>query len=405
MASSGSDAWRKYFQGKGDIKTTVKKISPAYLAEDAMKRAGFDIPAGSEVTYMKADKYESKALVSYKKNNKIEMVRVTFDNLAKPGNKASAAVSLKPQAFGVKEKQYSLQEYKKIVLDHIEDRQDLKAPVKAYLEVLFKYCAGDRTATRAAVTKVFNAVKNDLPLNDINKDFGECAGAIACHTFQLFKPKKITLPATVKIFMPLRPNEPLMDYGLYVGEKQYTISAKSGTTTNTVKPPDILMLLETGKKTRNWKDKPEYKLLKMLAEESILAGPIKAVAATTNLIDESKVATVDKNTKASVFAKFIAQNDYLKSLGREPTVNEVMYECEKLLMARTKAGGDLNMNKIFSDAIMEKVIYVKFELDSAGIPKFEVHAADDINVPTAKRVTLRTKNGYTRASDRMGIQL
>lgn len=403
MASSGDAAWRKYFQGKGDIKTTVKKNSPAFEVGNPTKRAGFDVPAGTEVTYLKSPKYESKAAISYKKGGKVIMVRVTFDNLAKPGNKASAAASLKPQAFGVKEKKYTQAEYKKIVLASIEERQDLSGPVKTYLDALFKYCSGG-SITKAQLTKIYNATKDDLPINDINKDFGECAGAIACISMQLLKDKKITFPATTTIFMPLRPNEPLMDYALIAGTTQYTISAKSGTTTNTVKPPDILMLLETGKKTNKWKDKAEYKLLKMLAEESILAGPIKAVAATTDLINEKDVATITKTTDVSVFRKFIAQNDYLKGLGRAPTINEVMYECEKLLMNKTK-DGTLNMNAIFADAIKEKVIYVKFELDGQGIPKFSSSVADDITAAGSKTVSLRTKNGYTRASDRMGIQL
>ena len=319
--------------------------------------------------------------------------------------KASAAVSLKPQAFGVKDtKKYTLREYKTVILDSIEKRSDLTPELKTYLEALFKYCAGDATMRKTELSAIYKAVKDDIPINDINKDFGEVAGAIACHTFQLFSSKKLTLPSNTTIFMPSRPNEPLMDYALHVGTKQYTISAKSGTTTNTVKPPDILMLLETGKKTTYWRDKPEYKLLDMLANESILAGPIKAVAATTDLIDPAKVETVKKDMSIEPFAKFIAQNDYL-SKRPQPTVNEVMYECEKLLAARTKQGGDLDMNAIFSDAIKEKVIYVKFEIDNTGAPKFAVTMADDIVMDGSKKVTLRTKNGYTRASDRMGVQL
>jgi hypothetical protein len=405
MASTGVTAWMKYFQGKGDIETVVKKASQAYYPDDPMKRmSGVDVAAGTKCTYLKVSSYESKALITFKKNSKVIMCRVPFNNLAKPGNKASRAASLKPQAFGVKEQQYSITAYNKIINDAIDERSDLSAPLKAYLEALYGFCSGDRNITRSVVTKVFNEVKNDIPLNDIKKDFGEVVGPVACYTSQLLKTKGITLPQSMKIYMPLRPNEPLMDYGIFVGDKQYVISAKSGKTTNTVKPPDILDLLaKNPKKERKWKDTAEYKLLDMLANNSILLGPIKAIAATTDLITEEAASKLQPKGELTGLTTFIKSNDYLKEQA-SPTMNMVMYECEKLLAKMTK-DGTLNMNQLFADAISEKVLYVKFDLDPQGLPKWEVIASDDITGPTYGNVSLRTKNGYTRASDRMGIQL
>ena len=404
MASSGAAAWTKYFQGKGDIPTSLKKASPAYDPNDPNKKIG-DIPAGTQVTYVKTAKFEQRALIEFTASGKKYICRVPFDNIAKPGVKASGAASLKPQAFGVRDKRYSLAEYKKTVSDFIDDRKDLTGPVKTYLAALFDYCSGGKT-TEAQLVKIFSLNKDDLPLNDINKDFGEVLGPVAAFASQLLKTKRITLPSNMQIYVPERPNEPLMDYGIYVGDKQYVISAKSGTTTNVVKPADILMLIgKNPDKVRKWQNKPEYKLLKMLADNSILVGPIKAIAAISpELISQAAADKVTNSASDTTgFTTFIRQNDYLKTKTK-PTINEIMYECEKLIQKETK-DGSLNMNQIFSDAIQEQVLYIKFELDSRGLPKWAVIASDDIRGPAYGRVYLRTKNGYTRASDRMGIQV
>lgn len=406
MASSGASAWAKYFQGKGDLPTTMKKDSPSYDATDPNKKLG-TLAAGTKVTYLAAKAYESKALVSVpiKNGREFQIIRVSFDAIAKPGVKASAAVSLKPQAFGVREKKYRIAEYSKIVADYIEDRKDLSPQLRTYLSAVFDYYATGKT-TKGEVTKIYNSVKTDIPINDINKDFGEVLGPVACYKLQLFKSKGITLTNQLEVYMPERPNEPLMDYGLYDGKKQYVISAKSGTTTNTVKPGDILDLLKKNPaKVSKWRDTKEWKLLQMLAENSILFGPIKAVAAAYGIFSEQAADKVTKTEyDTGAFAKFINENDYLKTKSK-PTVNEIMYECEKMIQKDTK-DGNLNMNAIFSDAIEEAVLYVKFELDTLGIGTWKVIASDDVaNIQGYGRAYLRTKNGYTRAADRMGVQI
>ena len=406
MASSGASAWSKYFQGKGDLQTTMKKDSPSYDALDPNKKTG-TLTAGSKVTYLAAKLYESKALVqvSIKNGREFQLVRVSFDAIAKPGVKASAAVSLKPQAFGVREKRYRISEYAKIVAESIEDRKDLSSELRTYLGAVFDHYATGKT-TKGEVTKIFNMVKSDIPINDINKDFGEVLGPVACYKLQLFKAKGITLTNQLEVYMPERPNEPLMDYGLFDGKKQYVISAKSGTTTNTVKPGDIIALLwKNAAKVSKWRDTKEYHMLEQLALNPILFGPIKAVAKAYGLFPVEAAMKVTKTEyDTGAFAKFINENDYLKTKPK-PTVNEIMYECEKLIQKDTKTG-DLNMNAIFSDAIEEAVIYVKFELDSLGIGVWKVITSDDIsNIQGYGRAYLRTKNGYTRAADRMGVQI
>lgn len=406
MASSGSAAWYKYFQGKGNIPTTLKKASPIYDVENPNKRIG-EMPAGTPILYLASKSYESKPLVEYRKDlNKIPSVmRVSFDCIAKPGVKASGAVSLKPQSFKVRDKRYSLSEYKTVVMNAIEEHTSLSGQLKTYLTVLFEYYSNDRFGSAQKVSHVYNQLKDYLPINDISKDFGEVLGPVAIALKGVLKSKGFTIPSSAQVYLPARPNEPLMDYAFYDGNKPYIISAKSGTTTNVVKPGDLISLINRDeKKVKKWSKTNQYAILSILADNNILTGPIKAVA----------YLYPDKFTKKAIsklplfdvkdYKSFIQDNIYLSTKKTPPTINEIMYECEKMIQAETKTG-TLNMNGIFADAIDGIVYYVKFELDSRGIGKWDTASATDIRKPTYGRVFLRTKNGYTRASDRMGIQV
>jgi hypothetical protein len=122
----------------------------------------------------------------------------------------------------------------------------------------------------------------------------------------------------------------------------------------------------------------------------VLEGPI---AALTSLLGTDK------------FNKFVEENTYLKSKKDKYTRNELMYECEKALQAESK-NGSLNFTKMFADAIRGNIVYVKFELDNTGKGSFETTVADDLEkADSGKRPYLRSKNGYTRKADKMGIQI
>ena len=156
-------------------------------------------------------------------------------------------------------KRWSLREYNKKVYDAIEDRKDLKPELKSYLYCLVEYYNGNKSKQELA--DIFAKVKNDIPLNDINKDFGEVLGPIGIINQQMMKPKGITFSSNARIYVPIRPNEPLMDYGIEDRDRLYTISAKSGKTTNTVKPGDIIDLLsKVPEKLRYWKTTQQFKI-------------------------------------------------------------------------------------------------------------------------------------------------
>lgn len=403
MASSGATAWTKYFQGKGDIPTRLKKDSPVFDMDG--KKLSYTLPTGTEVVYLKTKVYEQKTPCQIQRGKKYETVRIPFDNLAKPGVKASGAASLKPQAFGVADKhKYKIPAYYTLIKNSIDGRKDLSADVRLYLDALLDSSA-NKAGASAKVKKIFSKASGSLPLNDIKKDFGEVLGPVAIYYKKLLVAKGMKTTAAMTVEVPLRPNEPLMDYAMFEGDIKYIISAKSGTTTNVVKPKDILDLLaKSPALVRKWSKTKEYQTLQVLADNSTIMGPIKAVGVLEpKLIDANSVGD-EKKFNAKAVANFVKKNDYL-SKKASPTLNEIMYECEKTLQEKSKSGA-LDLNSIFSDAIKGQVVYVKFDLDNNGDGDWDVIISSDIaKAKSGKRAYLRTKNGYTRASDRMGVQI
>lgn len=404
MASSGIAAWQKYYQGRGDIETRMKSDSAAYDVNNITTRLGI-IPAGTPVVVLHSSSYDPNTTVRFIKDDKEYTVKVKFDSIAKPGVRSSGAASLKPQAFNIGDRQYALSEYRNVILQSISGRKDLELHVKEYLDLLFRYHSGERGKMTHLIDH-FKEFSGSIPLNDVNKDFGEVLGPVAIQSMQLLAPKGIRVTSAAKVYIPWRPNEPLMDYAIIVGDKTYSISAKSGTTTNVVKSNDIINLIGRDKvKLKRWSNTPEFKLLLTLQENTALEGPIRAVSMMYPALISPRAASMvnGNNTDMDLFKSFISRNTYLK--GRKtPTINELMYECEKIIQQETRLG-KINMNKIFSDAISGQVIYVKFELDMKGIGNWGVIASDNLQAANSHRIFMRSKNGYTRASDKMGIQV
>ena len=298
-------------------------------------------------------------------------------------------------------------EYKNTVKNAIEENESLTGELRTYLAALFDYYSGGSTTT-AKVSEIFMRVKDSLPLNAINTDFGEVLGPVAITYKGVLSTKGLRIDTSAQVYVPSRPNEPLMDYGLYTSKQDFIISAKSGTTTNVVKPGDILALLgRDDKKQRKWSSTSEYAILQTLADNSILLGPIRAVSQLyPNLVPPNVAYSVaPKSYDPADFKALIASSDYLAGKNAAPTLNEIMYACEKIIQKETREGS-LNMNKIFADAIDNIVYYVKFELDNRGVGIWDSATSADITkIGTYGRIYLRTKNGNTRASDRMGIQV
>ena len=401
MATTGAAAWAKYFQGRGDVNTLVKTDTD-FKSEDRSTIAR--LKKGDSVTVLEADAYSAQIKATHNK----KFGYISFNALAKPGIKNNAlAPSLKPQAFGIRDDvNYTIKNYIDQLRESLEERTDLRPEIKVYLDELITITESGRETT-SALSTLASKFSTKLPVADINKDFGEVIGPIAIFKKKILEQKGIKVSAVSdKIFVPSRPNEPLLDYAIIKNRKQLAISAKSGKTTNTVKPADIMMLLAKNKATETkWKRTIQYQVFEAITNGNTISGPIMAGAVLASKykefrgLDMKTAKTVSKNTsEKDVKTLFF---DYLTHT-EVPKVNilSVAYSVEKKIEQLSKTPA-LDFSKIFSDAIENEVIYVKFVLSSQGIPKYEVYVSDDFRT---KKVSMRTKNGYTRSADKMGIQ-
>lgn len=411
MATTGKAAWSKYFNTGKDIPSVLKKSSKVFDFKTDQPVGNLD--TGTEIVFIASKEFDKHPPVRVTKTKKI--VRVEFDKIAKPGVRSSTAASLKPQAFGVKDTEYSFKSYAKLIRENIEERKELTGDVRAYLSALIDYCDDPNGKNKLEAQKCYSSAKA-IPVSDIVKDFGEVAGPFGVLSNKLIKGLTETNTA---VFIPSRPNEPLMDYSVINTSKnrRYIISAKSGTTSNVVKPGDIINLLnKTPAKKTKWQRTIQYKVLEILSGASILHGPILVAAyltgegfnefggitkkAADDFVAKAKGSSSTAYNK-SLFSKFISGNEYLKKK-KSPTANEIMYECEKAIANLSKTP-KLDFTKLFREAVDQQIYYIKFSIDNTGVPEFDL--IGDTPEEVKSKVFLRSKNGYTRASDRIGIQI
>lgn len=210
MATTGKAAWEKYYQGKGDIKTTVKKETDAFDPKSTSVKLGI-VPANTEVVVKATKIYDSKPLIEFKTGGKTWKCRIKFDDLQKPGLasktnpgnvKTLPNKALTPDGLGLGGKKISKTDYIRTVTAAITGCKTAPLPVKTFLkEFLDKSIKTDNTLT-PAIKSI-----SDKDVAIIAKDFGELAGA---WWFLNNYDSKLSF-----VEFPARSNEPLVDY--YVG--------------------------------------------------------------------------------------------------------------------------------------------------------------------------------------------
>jgi hypothetical protein len=428
MATTGAAAYRKYFAAKNTIETRMAKDSSLYMA-DAPTRPDGKIKKHEVVEYQNEGKYESKALIKYKK----KLYRVSFNALMKPVSKAKTTIDVKPQSFGIKEgPKYTTDQLRDIIQDNIVARDDLTPDQKAFLEDLLLWHTDD--VGDAELKESFERVKKETTfVNRVKTDFSEALGPFAVISYDLLQKccnLKYPVARNTKSWFPDLPNYPLMDYAIITGtgknEQQIVIShkAKPGST-NVVKPKDVLMLLEKQNSVhRKWKNTDQYKLLTILNDNPILTGGVEAAGYLVNKFSSlknkykgiSKKNVSDfllkgKNYDQKLWTTFIQTNETIQRLKKEKkpavaggkvTADAIRYACEKIVEKETVKGSSIPMTAIFVDAIKNQVYYTIFKFGSDGIPIWSLEK--DTDFEENDTIFLRTKNSSTKGQDKMGFQ-
>jgi hypothetical protein len=371
-------------------------------------------------------------------------------------------MSLKPKDLGVTNKELTVDQVAKILKTNIPKQS--KAPVTQYLQLLVKYFQSLSPKIKEEIIEVYTTNKKKIAphLADIKNDFGEIIGGMATISQQLLKEfYKNQNFSKGKVEYPVASNEPLKDYSIIVGKTQYIISAKvAGAVSNTVKPQDIIKLIQTSKVIDKGRKKTltetlEYKILETLGVESTLYGPGLALAMFK---DKAKAKQKNAMTKHIPINKFPGVSEYktefakiseevntskktstiytgkimnniiassqFKAYGKTHGVNfnsvrwaDLILFFEYVLQNASKdTPKALDFGALFIDAITSQVHYIKMQLNTTtGLPEFEAHAS--VKPPTGKVISnfkaddmfLRSKSskykdGRYRLKDKVGIQ-
>lgn len=313
---------------------------------------------------------------------RIKLSSKTIKVFVKP-EKTSSGILLKPNFFaGMTDVDIPFIDYGNKLLNSIESNINLVQEQKELLKSLVNYHMTFSSTDLNKLKSTFISFKDTIPTSTINNDFGELLGPLAIIKKNLIK----EIPSIgVSVFVPFKGNFPLLDYKLIVNGNKNTvfkISAKSGDTTNTLKPGDVISLIEEEPKLlKKYKDSTQFNIVKILNENSVKLGPIEAIKFL--------------KTKNFEKAKFIsASSEYTEQLRQQ---------CEKLLVSISKE--DLDFTNMFNDATNAKIHYIKFKLGSDGTPIWS-YIEPQKNRPKlgGKRIAFRSKNTIGRAADKLGFQ-
>lgn len=383
-------------------------------------------------------------------------------------------MELKPQQFGLAGKEYSYSGYISAIKTGIST-QIKGRDLQEYLLALLNYTAGtiskkkmeDYAELYSSSPQVKSQEKN------IKKYYGEVLGPI--WTIQNNAFGDIPNKSKAKIFHPTAENEPLTDYevryprenkpGLKARQLQSTksknttakglvdnmlsnnrISAKSGTTTNTVKSQDIISLVVQRKDIHKyWKGSKQWGVLEILADNSTAVGPLKAAkylneqgelpgylklpiadklinlfdsrtAKETLAIEIEDVLTPNQiqdlkpiiQHNATLSSRYLTNGGVITNFKNEPLI--VGYICvaiEYRIQDLSKDEHGLLFYELFSDAVSGLINYVTFDLTKNFMPRWSGMGTPELeNVDGFMRAknTLSTRLTTRGMPDALGFQ-
>ena len=213
------------------------------------------------------------------------------------------------------------------------------------------------------------------------------------------------------MFFPLRGNEPLIDYFI-LGREKISISAKSGTTTNTLKPADILSLLES--KRSSYRSQ-SLDLMRVIRDNTTVQFPFMAINMFSKgilsdaAIEEAKKFKVadfsQKNYSYELFEDLIKLIQIPGSTQVPPSVGQIFYYTEKYIINKANTISAYNPTAAFIEATKGQVIYVRFKITPAKPQgEFSVEISDSMDEKVQKQIKWRSKNATNRAADKLGVQ-
>jgi hypothetical protein len=428
-STTGAINWKKHWKGNGNIVTTVRASSAAYFDDPKSRKPGIGYVQQSrtnKVIYIDSlsqDMESNQNRVAFQfgdvYNPQGDVYYIQIDALRKPKSAYSGA--FKPQEFGLKGVEFNLTNYISTLKNSIISRTDITGELEEYLIALVDFVENGTEPTGFDTS--------DLPISDIRNDFGECIGPIYCLKRGLIH--NLGVNAASKIFIPLRSNEPLVDYYIIAGNAPFTkrikVSAKSeGVSSNTLKVGELIPLIQENSAllsefTNQYTE--QYQIMKFLHEEDYTRGPIKC-AEYLRMI--SKEALNSVYNLPSMFSKIPNPELFLTLIQKDPflspkvnksstqiknnnysgvniTLSEISYACERLIVKYSQDfSNSSKFTTIVKKALANDMFFVHLNI-IGGIPNFSIKTANGVSGQTIANLKFRTKNGYQFKKEKLGF--
>lgn len=367
---SSQYGYDKYLKNRNSIDLTLlNKGNDTVPISNVKTDKVENVPNGTKVEYIdEPDKQpKTKYLIKYRNNQ----YRVSAAHIVKPA--AGQSFMLKPQSLNIIG-EFGVDELKNELLSALDKNEDkMPGSMFEYSKAMILH-ASDKPAEIKEGEKTLKALLNEyggksgIP-KTIWNDFSEMIGPI----YQINRKNKILPKAksNYKIYFPKEGNYPLVDYIILDGKKEIRISAKSkvlSKTSNTVKSPDIIKLLDDRQLLNKFKSYAAFNVLQLLDQYSTLEGPERS------LIYLKEKGMLPKNTPTKEAYKTLEQ--FSKS--------HVLFKKQ--------------LKEIFIAATNENIYYNILHLEN-DLPVFHM---DSSYFDTAD-IYLRSKGGGT-AGGKMGVQ-
>jgi hypothetical protein len=419
--------WKKYFSGNNKVRTRlkdeVKKPKVLIVPKNTTTPSNPKLLKNDPITVHpkpSGESYERQFLVesdNYK--GVIFLVSATYIEKPKKGTDA-----IKPQHFGLEgtnplTSSFSVSKIEKMVKTKLMelDKKDMPGVVKDYLTFLLEQ-------TIKQTSKTFPQFKTITvgDIKNIAKNFGEIlSGVVVITRPDLFKSLNINKDDLV--FFPEDETMRLYDFTIVGKERgklkeknKFSVKAQiSDTKSNTVKPEDIIKLIDkdaklkrqcSGKELRH-----QYQITKILAENSVRHGPLLAViyAKKNNLIpkeDDFKGTT--EGTKGAKMLIKQSVKDLEEIIKRDATKKgkDDLYKSHAQIYLEVISRKKLDFTELFLSAIRTKVYYIIVSgLNERGVVWKTIGVKGGLVEKEIKPfdITLRGKHDFN--SGRMGFDV
>ena len=429
MSRTIKEAWTDYerYYAKG-FAVVAKKDLPVYK-----QLTGSFVVA----TIKKGTQVTTKPVTGgYQSRVEVKEGWVNITALGKPGKNKIKMPSLKPQDFDIAfNTKQDFKKYYKDVIGAIMKRDGLPKPLEEYLVQLIKFCYEHKD--KPELMEAFNTLKETEyidAVSNIANDFSEIMAPLCVLERGAERLNKLGYRGLNKnnaqIYIPYQGNYPLLDFMIYDDKDvEYKFSVKrAGKTTNTVKPQDIIDLLNAKSNTKfvkEYKTTIPYQILKDLAEGSASLGPFKAFKTLVKgfpdrtvstsilqiidkMIPDGKVPDVELYQEQWTEIMGIYYNMGIEYWGNAPhssgNVGIASLTCQMALEKVTKNQKLFNYRDIVEKFVMQEICFYKFDIKK-GMPEFYLENHLYNRIKQSDTFYLRVKSSIGRPyRDKVGVQ-